>query len=272
MSHSFTFRPGTCDAEVFSAINVWNEYRLPDSFDPDDIILDIGSHIGSFCHAVLERGCNHVHAFEAFSRNYECTVRNLAPYGDRVQVTHGAVWRSDRKVTRLTFTSYEHENNAAGHVVGAQGGHGVAAVAFDDVVLQVTDQGRKRIKLVKIDAEGSEFPILFTARTLHLIDSVVGEYHCYGENYPYGPGEDHFFHKIPEHARVEGHDRFTHDELAVFLRRAGFDVTTVPNPKQLTTAGWFFATRVSRPAQVRDLIQWHWHGLKHKMTRHRKAG
>jgi hypothetical protein len=145
-------------------------------------------------------------------------------------------------------------------------------VAFDDIVNRVTDQGRQRVKLVKIDAEGSEFPILFTARTLHLVDSLVGEYHCYGENYPFGPGEDHFFHKIPEHARVQGHDCFTHDELAVFLRQAGFDVTLVPNPRLLTTAGWFFATRVSRPALMRDRIQWHWHGLKHKMARPRRAG
>ena len=75
-----------------------------------------------------------------------------------------------------------------------------------------------------------------------------------------------------EHARVEGHDCFTHDELAVFLRKAGFDVTLIPNPKLLTTAGWFFATRVSRPALVRDRLQWHWHGLKYKMARQRKAG
>lgn len=272
MGHSFTFRPGTGDEELFSAVTVWNEYRLPTSFDADDIILDIGSHIGCFSYAALERGCNHVHAFEAFSKNYDCMVRNLAPYGDRVRTVNKAVWRSDRKVERLTFTSFEDDNTAAGHVVGPQTGDGVEAVAFDDVVLDVTENGRKRIRMVKIDAEGSEFPILFTSRTLHLVDSLVGEYHCYGENYPYGPGEDHFFHRIPPHARVAGHDQFTHDELAVFLRRAGFDVTISPQPHLMTISGWFFANRVSRPSQVRDRIQWHWHGLKHKMARPRKAG
>ncbi len=65
MSHSFTFRPGTCDEEVFHAVNACNEYRLPDSFRPDDIILDIGTHIGSFCNAALERGAQHVYGFRS---------------------------------------------------------------------------------------------------------------------------------------------------------------------------------------------------------------
>src|SRR4051794_19104501 len=42
MSHPFTFRPGSCDEEVFRAVNGCNEYRLPQRFDPDDIIVDIG--------------------------------------------------------------------------------------------------------------------------------------------------------------------------------------------------------------------------------------
>ena len=93
MSHPFTFRAGTCDEQVFRAVNVWNEYRLPRNFAPDDIIVDVGTHIGSFCHAALERGSHHVYGFEAFGKNFECARRNLA-YGEPCEVTnvcsHGA--------------------------------------------------------------------------------------------------------------------------------------------------------------------------------------
>jgi len=49
-------------------------------------------------------------------------------------------------------------------------------------------------------------------------------------------------------------------------------VTIVPHPNLPTLAGWFFAYRVSPPSQVRERIQWHWHGLKHKLAQRRRAG
>ena len=55
MSHPFVFRPNTHDEEVFLAINTYHEYRLPERFHGDDVIIDIGSHIGSFCYAALLR-------------------------------------------------------------------------------------------------------------------------------------------------------------------------------------------------------------------------
>jgi len=267
MSHSFTFRPNTCDEEVFHAVNDCNEYRLPESFEPDDVILDIGTHIGSFCNAVLARGAQHVYGFEAFVKNFECARRNLSSHGDRVLVQNKAVWRSDFPVRTLSFSSLEDSNNAAGHVIGAEGGSTIEAVPFDEIVLQVTQNGRKRVRLVKLDCEGSEYTILFTSKKIHLIDSIIGEYHNFSDNYNNGPGEDHFFHKIPEHAKVAGHDRFIHEDIDQFLTKAGFQVTIVPHPEIGNLAGWFFAHRVAPPSAVRERIQWHWDGLRYKFNR-----
>ncbi len=250
MSHPFVFRPGSSDEEVFGGVIYFDEYRLPQSFEPDDIILDIGAHIGSFCFAVLERGAGHVHAFEPFSKNYECAQQNLANYADRVTLYNKAVWRSDRVVETLSFTSFEGVNESAGHVIDPNHGIPVPTVPFDDIVLKITENGRKRIRMVKLDCEGSEFPILFTSKTLHLIDSIVGEYHNFADNYDYGPGEDHFFHKMPEHAKVEGHERYIHEDIAAVLREAGFDVTTAVCPPIPTIAGWFFAHRPVQLATV----------------------
>src|SRR5580700_1537028 len=70
VSHPFVFRPNTHDEGVFHAVNTHNEYRLPETFRADDVIIDIGTHIGSFCYAALVRGSNHVYGFEASPENF----------------------------------------------------------------------------------------------------------------------------------------------------------------------------------------------------------
>ena len=56
MDHGFRFREGTFDDWVFRSVVEENEYSLPERFEPDDVILDVGMHIGSFCHAAALRG------------------------------------------------------------------------------------------------------------------------------------------------------------------------------------------------------------------------
>jgi FkbM family methyltransferase len=243
---TFFCRPGTQDEVIFQWVNGDDEYRLPAAFEPDDVVIDVGAHIGSFCYAAVMRGARNVIAFEAEPSNYALAVRNLEPYGDRVRLHHQAVWRSDRLVQTLSFTaSHEADNTGGGNVVWASAGNTVEAVAFDDVIRGATDGGRKRVKLLKIDCETSEFPILLTSRTLHLIDSIVGEFHECG-----GPYDSN---SIPEHARVPGVSRFTIEELLRVLTWAGFNVTysRMKNPEQKdTNIGPFFAHRAARSKAI----------------------
>ena len=269
MSHPFVFRPGTCDEGFFHAITgPVNEYRLPEAFASEDIILDVGTHIGSFCYAALQRGSDHVHGFEAFVENYECASRNLAPFGGRVTVENKAVWRSDRKVEHLRFNELSGVNNAAGHVLGDEGGRPVEVAAFDDVVRRITANGRDRVRLMKIDCEGSEFPILLTSKTLHLIDEIVGEYH----NFTTEHDPSHPFYRVAEAAKVEGYSRYNIFTLVTLLEFQGFDVAVEYHPKIPTLAGWFFARRVARPVRLPDRVRWHRDGIKHKVAGLRRAG
>jgi FkbM family methyltransferase len=228
VSHPFVFRPETQDEGVFHAVTTYNEYRLPDAFRPDDIIIDIGMHIGSFCYAALARGSDRVYGFEASPENFACARRNLQSFGDRVRLQHKAVWRSDRKVERLGFSECTY-NNGAGVVWRDGAGPAVEAVPFDDVVREVTRDGRTRVRMVKVDCEGSEYPILLTAQTLHLVDAIVGEFHEFGPNEING---------------VPGYDRFTVAVLEEALGRAGFDVAVEHHPLYpQEPIGWWFATR-----------------------------
>jgi FkbM family methyltransferase len=228
VSHPFVFRPDTQDEIVFHAVTTYNEYRLPDAFQPDDVIIDIGTHIGSFCYAALARGSNRVYGFEASPENFEHARRNLQSFGDRVRLYHKAVWRSDRKVERLGFSECTY-NNGAGVVWKNGEGPAITAVPFDDVVREVTRNGRTRVRMVKVDCEGSEYPILLTSQTLHLIDAIVGEFHEFGPNEING---------------VAGHERFTIEVLQEALERSGFDVDVEHHPHYpQEPIGWWFATR-----------------------------
>jgi FkbM family methyltransferase len=258
--HPFEFRPGTEDEGVFHAVFTANEYRLPEKFAADDIILDIGTHIGSFCYASLMRGSDHVYGFEANPENFRRASANLASFAGRVHLAHKAVWRSDRDVPTLTFLECP-ENNGGGSVWRPGDGPTIEAVAFDDVVRTATRNGRGRVRMVKVDCEGSEFPILLNARTLHLVDEIVGEFHEFGP-------EDAPHAEITDEARVSGYDRFTMKVLEGALRRAGFEVETVYHPiYPKERLGWWFAVRKDRaPSRSKAMRGPHfWQKLREKV-------
>ncbi|MFA5291307.1 MAG: FkbM family methyltransferase, partial [Candidatus Paceibacterota bacterium] len=62
----FILRDGTSDLNIFRSINEsqFNEYRLPEKFEAEDIIIDIGLHIGSFSYACATKGAGRVLGFE----------------------------------------------------------------------------------------------------------------------------------------------------------------------------------------------------------------
>ena len=235
----FAFRPGTHDEAMFRHIVAQNEYQLPDRLNGDETIVDIGVHIGGFSYLALSRGARRVIGYEAEPGNAACARHNLAEFGDRAVVHHRAVWRSDRPATRLHLTYSDDTPNTGGHsVVWESSGPGVETIGLDEVLQDATDGGRGRVALLKIDCEGSEFPILLTARRLDLVDRIAGEFHEYGcaRNRQ----------AIPEHARIEGVPEFTFEALVSALERAGFRVTGRRHPEPFL--GLFFA---ERPASAR---------------------
>jgi FkbM family methyltransferase len=234
MDHPFIFRPGTMDEEIFHSVVTHNEYRLPDTLQAEDIIVDIGAHIGSFCYAALRRGSEHVYGFEPVPGNYECAVRNLQAFGDYVHLYNKAIWRSDREGVKLRLTPSDNlANTAGGSVIWAHGQEEVSAVAFDDVLRDITADGRKRVKMLKIDCEGAEFPILLTSHMLQLIDHIYGEFHEMGGEY-----DNLVMH---DHVRVPGFNRFTIVELTDVLQRSGFNVVSARYGE--SNFGFFFASR-----------------------------
>jgi FkbM family methyltransferase len=255
MEEKWKFRPGTVDEMIFNDVVVFNEYRLPARFEPEDIVIDIGAHTGSFILAALRRGARAIYAVEADRTNLNLAAENLREaiaYGV-VRLHHGAVWRSDENEDQLRFDGYQPFpksfvemtgmiNTGNGSVIWGAG-EPVDKIALDDLIDEATNQGEKRIRLLKLDCEGAEWAILFTSQRLHLVEEICGEFHEMG-------GE---FLEICEDREItrpifstDENPQFTVERLIDFLAKAGFTTTYKRHRRPdgaLEGLGLFFAQR-----------------------------
>jgi FkbM family methyltransferase len=221
-------RQNTIDRRLFREVVIQNHYQLPHRFESEDIVLDVGAHLGSFSYAALRRGAGRVFCCEPDAGNFALLETNLAPYGSRVQLRRAAVWRSDQTVSQLHLDNpREAGNTGAIQVTDNQVGVPVPALAFDNLVRQATQCGTRKIRLLKLDCEGAEWPILLTSRTLHLVEAIRGEYHLGAYPPPF---------------RVPGFDEYSPGLLARHIRGKGFDVQIQPCIKD-PQFGLFLAER-----------------------------
>jgi len=226
-------RRGTWDAGIWSSI--LREYpTLPVAFEPGDIVLDAGCHTGAVCFFAAQRGATVV-GYEASRENYAIAVLNLREFKS-VSLHQAALWRSDLpESASLVFTPCaERANTGGGSVlyssVSDHGGvqpsdraeavrkenlstHAVEGVALDEVLEEIGP-----VRVLKLDVEGAEFPILLTARRLDLVKEMVGEYHEFS---------DSAMANLAPAARV-GDERYTGALLSRHLNDSGFHVTLVP--------------------------------------------
>jgi FkbM family methyltransferase len=255
MIETWKFRSGTLDEAIFNQVVNVNEYHLPLSFEPGDIVIDVGAHIGSFAQAVVSRGCRRVYCIEPDRLNFEIAAANLQPHieGGCVQLVRGAAWRSDVNTDELYFDGYHPFpksfmgmegilNTGNGSVIWGSG-EPVAKVAFDEIVDLMTGGGEDEVRLLKLDCEGAEWPILLTSRRLHLIREICGEFHEIGGRF-LEISEDRPA-KTPVFSR-DTSAAFTIDVLVELLEEAGFTVTFQRHQRPtgaIEGLGLFFATR-----------------------------
>ena len=142
------------------------------------------------------------------------------------------MWRSDTIVPGL---SYEYAsgavNTGGGNVLGRVGPPTIETVQLDALITEIlASTGATKIRLLKVDCEGSEYPILMTSRKLHLVDAIYGEFH-------------EGLATIPEPSRVPGVERFDRHTLGRYLTEQGFQVELQQHHAD-PTLGLFFARRV----------------------------
>lgn len=211
------------EKDTFFAVACENEYRLP-GLTAEDTVIDIGAHIGAFSYLAYKRGSRSVYAFEIDPWHVEAATVNLSDMQDGVALHHCAVVRGDDK--RAAAYHYDGAWNSFG-LLGPE----VASKSLDQIIDEVTTPG-ERIRFLKIDCEGGEWPILSTCKQLDRIDEIAGEYHIVPTDAPE-------MRDLPIEVSEPG--------LRRFLEAKGFDVTTT---RPSGTIGNFFAKRRLLPASV----------------------
>jgi FkbM family methyltransferase len=126
----------------------------------DDVVIDIGAHLGTFTRIALQRGAGQVVAIEPSPVNAACFRRTFAPEiaAGRVRLVEAAAWHSGGS---LTFEA--GAASQTGRVGGSQGGNTVTvrAVTLDALA---ADLKLDRIDFIKMDIEGAERHALAGAR------------------------------------------------------------------------------------------------------------
>lgn len=211
-----------------------NEYRLPKRMD-DIIVIDVGAHIGAFSYACLKRGARKVYAFEPNASSFGLLTDNLTKYVEcnRAYVERAAVWRSDDPTVDFLYLSEMTEidnrlNSGSPSIVKGEAVEKVHCISLDAVLSWVYDREEFHSGkvLLKLDCEGSEWPILFTSFLLEkVVDEIVGEYHAF---------------ELP--FELHGKTKYDIGDLMSFLNEKGYSVDAFVHGGQ-NVLGMFFAHR-----------------------------
>lgn len=156
------------DYEIFRSVVTNNEYQIDNPVKPGTIV-DIGAHIGSFCWAAHLCGANDFIAVEMMTENYRLLCENLDPlrHNGRLQLHHAACWASDGSVVCEPMSLGKNTGGTAVQYSGM-----VAEMVTLKSLLREVDV----CSVLKIDAEGSEYPILIDS-DLSKVDMLVCEVH-----------------------------------------------------------------------------------------------
>jgi FkbM family methyltransferase len=170
-------------------------------------IIDVGAGIGEYTlYAALAQPGIHLFSFEPYTESFVLMQENLAINAvTNVQVFNEAIGAATGELILdlaggepLQFQSHPDKTARIGNGVT------VNSLSLADALAKLNLES---CDLLKLDCEGAEYPILFSApqTVLDRIQRIVMEYH------------DNLTH-------------YTHADLAAFLQARGFEVETFPNP------------------------------------------
>jgi len=155
----FRIRPGTSDRSTIDEVFVHGiYYRDEISIGENDIVLDIGAHIGTFSVLASKAARNgRVYSFEPDEGNFRLLMENLGLNG--IRNAHAINAAVAKKSGRLRFFLDPCANNSNSIYRPSQD---AKEVAVDAISLGDFIKAHKipRIDLLKMDCEGAEYEIM----------------------------------------------------------------------------------------------------------------
>jgi FkbM family methyltransferase len=118
----------------------------PTSVRGGDVVIDLGTHLGTFTQFALRRGARHVVCVEANPVNADCLRQTFADQirDGRVTIVQSPVW-SDHRTVRFEGQSL------TGHI--ADSGQEMTTTTIDSIVETL---GLDKVDFIKADIEGAE--------------------------------------------------------------------------------------------------------------------
>ncbi len=182
--------------------DIWlsNVYCEEQEIQGGDVVIDIGAHVGVFSLFAAYRGAR-VYSFEPYPPNYSLLLDNLLVNAvhNRVSPFNVAVWHQRGEA----LLGVDEANMGAHSLLKVTGQRlAVKAVTLDEIF---AGHSIENCRLLKIDAEGAEYPILYTSppELLARIEMISCEYHQFAGTIP---------------------RNYEHQRLRKFLERQGFRV------------------------------------------------
>lgn len=217
-------RDGTQDGNAVNEVIRRNCYKLPSRMSRTDVIVDVGAHIGCFSIACLGRGAGKAWCYEPDKDNATFLRKNVCQFMG-AHVVEKAVWRSD-KSEQVIFSGYPEGQSTCGSCIPGCTVNGVnkmipvATIALDEILEKLG-----KVRLLKIDAEGAEYPILGTATKLDLVEEICGELH-------HVAGLEHAWN-------IPAFKTYSTEEMQNYLCDQGFDYVDVePMSGRRTSLFW----------------------------------
>ena len=168
--------------DFMALTNVWiiEEYAKEGfHIKNDDIVIDIGGHIGLFSIYAAEKcKSGKIFSFEPVKENFEMLKDNIAVNKIKnIFPENVAISNEKSKVT--IFLS----NDESGHGMYSKSSNSITidAINLEEIYLK---NNLKKCDFLKIDAEGAEFDILenISENMLKTISKIVIEYHIFNRN------------------------------------------------------------------------------------------
>lgn len=180
---------------IFSGVTEYMPNEIDDynfdsiDFKDGDVVIDIGGNIGTVSIYLAKKyPFLKIYAFEPVKQNYENFLKNIELNNinkDIIKVFNLAITK-DRRDVILTSPFYNsgasniYDNYSNGIVLNND--ISIKSITFDDIF---SNNNISKCKLLKIDCEGAEYEILYSANVENLknCEYMRGEFHkFYGEN------------------------------------------------------------------------------------------
>ncbi len=180
------------------------------TFDSNDIVIDIGAYTGSFAQKVISEGAGKIISFEPNPENFE-QLKSLSSSVQGVEVSNLAVWSKDDLIISFTNESSKSTGFTEESTLRVQ------TISLDTIL-----ENYDSIKLLKITAEGAEYPIILSSQHLNKCRQIIAEVHTINESSRL---------KLPLSWRKDCQT----EQLTNHLVNSGFevDITNTDNPNVL---------------------------------------